>query len=205
MAQNSPVANSATGRALWEPPDYPDLGLLQKTPPTIPKLMVSDFRLADFEIVFEKTPLTALQSRFGGEIGSIGDASETLEWLCLTGSGKSGRWVVWLESSEVDGGTVGSFQWQGIAQRAEVDHRCVQLPSASGGMKLSNGLHPGISEDDLFRILGKPSTRNGNVLVFLHEHQETIHNEPYTVSNTVSIILSGGIVTAITVVKDTIS
>ena len=53
------------------------------------------------------------------------------------------------------------------------------------------------------KILGRPTVRYSNTLIFDHEHKETIRNVPYFVSNTVAVALRGGVVWAIQVSKDT--
>ena len=45
----------------------------------------------------------------GGEIGVKGDAGDALEWFCFHGADALGRWVLWLENGEINGGLIGSF------------------------------------------------------------------------------------------------
>jgi hypothetical protein len=51
--------------------------------------------------------------------------------------------------------------------------------------------------------LGPPTTKHGNTLIFDHEHQETIRNEAFTVSNGVDIELRSGVVWTVQVWKTT--
>lgn len=200
MLQNSgPAVNSQTGQTLWEPP--PVFGFRQLTRPTIPKEMVSALRVGDFKVVLDDTPLAALQKRFGGEIGQRGDAGDALSWLCLTGGDRNGLWILWAESSEIDGPNVGGIRWRRVAQTETVDHRCGQV---FGDVSMSpTMLNLGEDESDLFRALGRPWARRGDQLLFSHEHKTTIHNEPYTVDNDVYVTLHDGAVAAITVIKTT--
>ncbi len=92
------------------------------------------------QVNLEETPLKEVQKGLGGTIGSRGDASEALRWLCFHGSDAKGRWALWLES---------------------------------------------------------------NTLIFDHEHQKTVRNEPFTASNTVYVELRGGGVWAVQVWKAT--
>jgi len=53
--------------------------------------------------------------------------------------------------------------------------------------------------------LGQPSKRLGDTLLYLHEHEETIKNEPFTALNTLAVLLSGQAVWAIEAWKSTTS
>lgn len=84
---------------------------------TVPKEMIASLRLSGVTITLEgESELEALPARFGGEIGSQGDAADSLGWLCLHGSDAVGPWVLWLESGEIDGPYVGGFQWRRVAR-----------------------------------------------------------------------------------------
>jgi hypothetical protein len=45
-------------------------------------------------------------------------------------------WVLWLESGEIDGGYVGSFQWQRLSNRDVLDSRCHALTGTTSAIKL---------------------------------------------------------------------
>lgn len=187
---------------MWAPP----ITILSEAnpKPTVPREMISSLHVAGVKIVLEETPLDSLQSRFGGAIGHEGDAGDYLEWLCLTGGDVESSWILWLGSAEVDGGNVGSLRWQRVSPTANIDSRCAHISSAHPvAMPLPFRL--GVAEQELLRDLGSPSFRKGNELTYVHEHDLSIQNEPYTSTNTVSVILQRGVIWALEIEKSTIS
>jgi len=132
-----------------------DLDVLPKA--TVPKLMITKLRVSDLTIVLEQTELEAVQAHFGGEIGSEGDASKSLGWLCLHGSDAVGRWVLWLESGEIDGPTVGGFQWRRVPDAVQFDERCRRLPDASSNVEMPIELRLGATGTKVLQILGQPT------------------------------------------------
>ncbi len=190
------------GLLIWQPPtlEFPD------TAPqaTVPKEMITALRLAKMPIILEETRLDDLQKQLGGTVGHSGDASESLAWLCYCGEDETGRWALWLESSEMGGGErVDGFGLQRIRQNATVDRRCRTLHKDAGRIELPIALRLGLTETQLGKILGRPSVKYHDTLIFEHEHKEIIRNEPFTAINTVAIALRGGAVWAIQVWKDT--
>lgn len=197
-----PATNPSLDQVAWEPP--PAFVDFQQLPaPTLPRVMISQLSIGDVGVVLEDTPLTVLQTHFGGDIGHHGDAGDSLSWLCVAGGDTSDRWVLWLESGEIDGGRVGMFQWQRIGASAKLDPRCGLVSDAVKVSTLPTTLRLGANEGELLHMLGRPTARHGDTLLFAHEHGTTIHNEPYTVSNTVAVTLRRGIVLAITAEKST--
>ncbi len=174
-------------------------------PPTLPKEMIAALRVAGVEVVLEKTALSELQKHLGGDVGHSGDGGESLHWLCLCGKDAKGRWALWLETSEVAGGTVDGFTLQRLDQAARVDQRCRVLQKGEGGIELPVPLQLGLTEKQVAGILGRFTTKYRETLIFDHEHQETIDNQPFTASNLVAIALRDGVVWAIQVWKNTIS
>jgi hypothetical protein len=152
------------------------------------------------QIILEETPLNDVQKNLGGTIGSRGDASEALLWLCFHGSDANGPWALWVESTEMGGGNVDGFAWQRIPKEATLDHRCrtqdveVELP-----IRLALGL----TEPEVRRIIGSPTAKHRNTLIFDHEHRETIRNEPFIASNTVYVVLRDSVVWTVQVWKTT--
>lgn len=186
---------------IWQPPtmDFPDAG----PEPTVPKMMITSLRLAKMEIILEETTLDTVKARFGGDMGQSGDASEALQWLCFYGTDPNGRWALWLESSEMGGGSVDGFALQRLDNDAKVDRRCRMLRKDEGGFGLPIPIRLGMTEMEVRNLLGEPTLRYRNTVMFDHGHQETIRNEPFTVSNTVAVAIRGGIVWAIQVWKGT--
>jgi hypothetical protein len=165
--------------------------------------MIASLRVSGVTIPLEEeTELESLQTRFGGEIGSEGDAADSLGWLCLYGNDAVGPWVLWLESGEIDGPYVGAFQWRRVSHSAEFDERCSALPDTSE-VELPIDLGIGTSEEKVIKILGRPTSRRGNTLLYEHEHDELVRGEEFNSSNMVIVALRGGVVWAIQVAKTT--
>jgi hypothetical protein len=167
--------------------------------------MITELRVSGLRIVLEKTPLVEVRNRFGGTIGYKGDAGDFLSWLCLHGTDLRGKWVLWLTSDEIDGGSVGGFRLQRVEHAAEFDKRCQMLPEKQGGVELPIALQLGIEEAKVVSILGEPTRRSSQTFLYLHEHEEMIHNQPYWAANSVAVLLRGGIAWAIEVRKSTTS
>ena len=185
----------------WQPPTiHSPLSLPQ---PTVPREIVSRIRVSKLLVVLEETKMTDVQKRLGGSFGHSGDASEALEWLCYYGADAEGRWALWLESSETAGGAVDGFLLQRLERDTRMDRRCGDLQD--GRIDLPIPLNLGITEKQVQRLLGKPTLKFRNTLVFGHEHAETLHQKPYTASNTVYIALRRGVVWAIEAWKSTLS
>lgn len=146
-----------------------------------------------------------MQKRLGGSIGSEGDASEAVAWLCLIGSDAVGPWILWLESFEIDGPTIGGFQWRRLASNEKPDRRCSALRKGDDKVKLPLALHLGMTETELRATLGRPTMTRGKTLIFCHDHQETINKEIFDSSNTLAVVLRGGAVWEIVVIKSTVS
>ena len=196
FTQTPSTPSSSRARVPWQPPRSDDL--LDKIPTaTVPKEMVGAFRVSNFPIEFEETKMDDVRTRLGGTIGHKGDAGDYLEWLCFHGTDPEGRWVLWLESGEIDGGMVGSFRWERLPVNAELDQRCRMLQRKAGGMVLPIRLRLGTTEKDVLKALGTPTVRRGDRLIYVHEHDETIRGEPFTSNNTVEVHLRGGTVCAI--------
>jgi hypothetical protein len=187
---------------VWKPPRILKSEALPKG--TVSRLMVKALRIADLNIELEETSMNQVQKRFGGTFGTQGDAGDSLQWLCLSGLDAAGRFVLWLKSGEMDAGTVGSFQLRRVPNEARFDARCGTLSEADK-VKLPLPLYPGMSQSELFEALGQPTVRNGNTLLYVHEHDEKSKRGPFTVLNTVSIVLRDGAVWAIEVLKVSMS
>ena len=143
-----------------------------------------------------------MQRRFGGVIGQSGDASEFLAWLCLSGHDSYGPYVLWLISGEIDGPSIGGFMWQHLEPGAHLDPRCHVLPP-SADIHLPVAMRLGTSQAAVEKLLGHPSARRGGNFMYIHEHNLTLHNLPYTSINTVEVDYRNGVVSAITADKST--
>jgi len=191
---------SSRTHVAWQPPGWD--GLFNELPTaTVPKEMVGAFRVSDFPIELEETKMDDVRAHLGGTIGHKGDAGEYLEWLCFRGTDSEGRWVLWLESGEIDGGMVGRFRWQRLPMNAELDQRCRMLQREAGGILLPISLRLGTTEKEVLKTLGTPTVRRGDRLIYVHEHDETIRGEAFTSYNIVEVRFRGGTVCAIGVSK----
>jgi hypothetical protein len=170
--------------------------------PTVPKEMIASLRLSDVNVPLEHIELQALQIRFGGKIGEEGDASNWHAWLCLHGSDTVSPWVLWLESSEIDGPYVGGFELRRVSRSAQFDERCAALPDTAR-IEMPIDLSLGTSKTKVISLLGRPTARVGDVLLYEHEHNELIRGEEFTSDNNVTVELRNGVVSAIDVTKTT--
>ncbi len=189
---------------IWEPPNvFEELPLGMKA--TVPKDMVKRLQVDGQRIVLETTELVAIQKTAGGVIGNRGDAGESLSWLCLHASDSHGTWVLWLLSSEIDNGAVGGFRWELVRNTTSFDSRCSALPADETTVKLPVAVQLGIPKEEVIHTLGSPSFKTSNTFFYLHEHELTLHSEPYTDMNTLTIMLRGSRVAVIEVWKSTTS
>lgn len=192
---------ASSNSVIWSPPrvQWPEV----EFPSTVPKEMIGKLRIANFPVILEKTYLEAARKRFGGMIGYRGDGGDSESWLCLRGSDADGPWILWLTGGELDGPAISGFQWRRLPSNEAPDRRCGLIPPDIGGIELPLALHPGMTESEMRKALGKPSFVSGKTLIYRHEHQETIHNLPYLSDNSIAIVLRDGAVLAIGVSKST--
>src|SRR5579863_9923505 len=138
--------------AIWEPPAWTFLREYPKA--TVSKEMVAKFRVSSFPVSLEETKMEDVRSSLGGTFGRKGDAGDYDEWLCFYGTDHPGdRWVLWLESGEIDGGTVGSFQWHRLNTSAVIDRRCQMLGEAK--VEVPIALRLGMGEAEVLKNLGQ--------------------------------------------------
>jgi hypothetical protein len=198
-AQQQPFEHQSL---VWEPPPVTEFPASVK--PTVRKQMIASLRVSDLPIVLEKTEMAAVQKKPGGSMGSRGDAGSALQWLCFHGVSANGKWVLWLMSGEIDGPSIGGFRWQKVAEGRGFDARC-QAFTGDGVVVLPAAIRPGVPEGDVLHAFGQPSWKSSNTLFYLHEHDESIHNQPYTEMNTLKVLVRDGIVWSIEVWKSTTS
>jgi hypothetical protein len=199
---NSSAQNSKGEHpAIWEPPAALDLPGTAKA--SVPKEMITSLRVAGRNIVLDETALKTVQSDIGGSIGNRGDAGDALGWLCFHGGEVRDQWVIWLMSGEINGDAVGGFRWQRVDQTVHFDSKCRKLPHGKRGVEFPLAVRLGTSENQVLRILGEPSDKHGETLFYLHEHEVTFKNQPFTAMNTVAVILRKRAVWAIEAWKST--
>jgi hypothetical protein len=189
--------------AIWGPPVIESP--MVRFEPTVAKEMVKGLNLAGWPIALEQTELIAAQEHFGGTIGNRGDAGNALAWLCLFRHDTGGSWVLWLESSEADGATIGSFRWQQLDDDSALEDRCQQVKGGNVSFTPPRALRLGMKEADVVKELGQPSMSKGDTAVYEHVHSLTIHSVPYSASNIVTITYRDGRVWAVAVTHSTVS
>jgi hypothetical protein len=185
---------------IWQPPSETWKALPNGT---IPKPMITSLSVAEYPITLGETRLSDLQKRFGGAIGTKGDAGDFLQWLCFANGNHSRPWVLWLESGEMDDGTVAGFHWSRLAREAKVDGRCRQLGESEARVQLPLAIRPAMVEKEVFAILGSPTARKGNSRLYVHEHEESVKGETFFNTNTVELSLRNGRLTSIGVWNST--
>jgi hypothetical protein len=190
-----------TAGAVWEPPNPDFSEALPKA--TIPKEMLSKIVVSGMSVNLEKTAISDIAAHFGATIGGKGDAGDSVQWVCFRGVDAGGDWVLWLESGEINGGTVGSFRWQRVGNADVLDQRCRLLRGRA--VELQNQLRLGLAQADVLKELGPATVSRADRAVYVHEHDESIHGEPYTSVNVVVVLFRQGKVQAIDVSKTTSS
>jgi hypothetical protein len=197
---NAALQDSAV--LIWEPPSPQSPDDMPRA--TVHRELVAGLRVGKKQVTLEKIALKEVQASLGGAIGHRGDAGESLQWLCLTGTDAQGRWALWLESDEVGGGFVDGFALQRLGRNETMDQRCQSLPASQGGIALP-ALRLGMTEIQVRRLLGQPTLKYRDTLIYAYETETMIRNVPYAISNTVYVALRGGVVWAIQVWRNTVS
>jgi hypothetical protein len=181
---------------LWEPYDKTDDGGPKAT---VAREFVPRLSIGGFAVDLEQTTMTAAQAQLGGSFGTRGDAGEYLQWICRTATDADGRWILWLTGGEIHGGVVGAFDWRRIDATTRVDSRCSTAPRPEQ-VVLPVPISLGMSEARVVAVLGKPSQRRGNTLLYRHEHTE---KPEFYVGNYLDVVIDRGVVAAIRVWRTT--
>jgi hypothetical protein len=154
--------------------------------------MITRITVAGARITLESTNLETIRKRFGAAAGRQGDAGDAITWLCFHGKDDGGAWGLWLTSSEIDGTAIGGFKWQRLPANASIDPRCKSLDQATSAIILPIPIHLGLAESQVDAVMGKPSGRYHGISIYVHEHNLTLHNEPYSADNTVLVSYRNG-------------
>jgi hypothetical protein len=193
-------------QVLWEPPS---LGVGEVAPrATVRREMVRAVQVADRRVVLEETLLDDAAAHFGVTTGHSGDASESLDWACLTGADRAGTWILWLMSGEIDGDRVGGFQLRRLVVGERADSRCGVIRRQVVPVTIPTPLRLGLSRRELSTALGRPSSASGDLVQYWHKNEERrairgADPEPYTSSNGVAVLFHEGVARAIQVWKST--
>jgi hypothetical protein len=201
-SSGSGAGHKGQEKVTWAPPQIPITSKNEGW--TKPKVMVAALRADGLSVELEQTDIKAASKRYGAIIGHEGDAGDFFQWLCFVGGREEQRWVLWLGSGEIDGDRVSDFSIKHIASDTEVDSRCRALSRSFEEPTTSpSTLRLGMSELELTLELGEPTVKAGDFLFYAHRHDLKLHNEPYTLMNTVTIEIKNGVVSAIRVWKST--
>ncbi|MGA7697038.1 MAG: hypothetical protein WCA76_18570 [Candidatus Sulfotelmatobacter sp.] len=195
-------ASQRSDKVVWEPPEW---NIPENVKATVAKEMFSRFRVSGYEVTLEETSMEDAEQHLGGVIGKRGDAGDAMQWLCFQGADSVGGWVLWLESGEINGGSVGSLQWQRLSNRDVLDRRCHALQKAGTPIQLPLSLKLGAKSSDVLKSLGPPTSKDGGRLIYLHEHEVGAirGGDPFISSNIVVVHLRDGLVWAIQASKTT--
>lgn len=197
-AQTSQSSSTST---IWDPPTAQFWQPIPNSNAIVPKEMVAKIVVSGAPVVLEKTQLRSIATRFGAAMGGRGEAGNSVRWLCFRGSDSGGEWALWLEGYEIDGGTVGGFEWQRIRTSAIFDRRCRML--SAGSVELPDRLRLGLTREEVKMILGEPTAERGDTAVYVHSHKLFIRGEPFTSENIVEVVFREGNVQSIRVSKTT--
>lgn len=66
------------------------------------------------------------------------------------------------------------------------------LGKDEGGFEFPIPIRLGMTGNEARNLLGEPTLKYRSTVMFDHAHQETIRNEPFTVSNTVALAVRDG-------------
>ena len=193
LAQADGQPKSHSSHVMWEPPDW---NVPENLKPVMPKELLISLKLAGYNVALEKTDMQEAQRRLGGQIGSR--ESDAEEWLCFHGVNNAGRWILWLESSEMSPSLVGSFQWRELSKRDVPDPRCQSLPAKAAITLPVSSLTLGVPESQVLNSLGPPTSKDGRKLMYLHRHNAGgTSGMVFFSSNVVVVQVRDGIVWAI--------
>jgi hypothetical protein len=205
IAQESRDSSASHGRREtipWAPANFPIF--TPKRAWTKPRLMVNSLQADGLSVELEHTDIRETSRRYRTKLGHEGDAADFVQWLCFVGGREEQRWALWITSGEIDGDRVSDFSIRRIGSDAEVDSRCRSLSTSFEEPTTSpSKLRLGMSESDLTLALGEPTARRGDFLFYAHSHDLKLHNEPYTLMNTITVRVKDGVVIAIKVWKST--
>lgn len=190
-------AQSRQRQAIWEPPGFELPSQFPK--PTKPKPIITSLKVSGISIRLEHTHLDTVGRSLQAPVGSRGDASEALGWVCLYGRDDKGLWGLWLMSGEIDGPAIGSFQWQRFPSDAMFDHRCKFVPDSAHAIDLPVHIRLGMTASQVESAIGTPTSKFQNIQVFSHEHSLTSKGEPYSADNGVFIRYDNDTVSAMLV------
>ena len=205
FAQTIEQTKSHSPQMVWASP--PDWSFPQNVKASVQKEMISSFRVLNYEIVLERTTMEDVQQHLGGQIGSKGDVGDAEKWLCFHGTSRMGRWILWLENGEINGDSVGSFEWQQLSENEVIDPRCRALRAAGSTITLPfPSLTLGATQSQVLKSLGSPTIKGNERLIYLHEHNLSSklgRDDHFISSNIVIVRLRKGIVSAIQISKTT--
>jgi hypothetical protein len=201
------AATTAVTPPLWEPPAM--WANYAASAPTGTRDFVPRLKIGSLTVVLEETPLLDVGTRFGASVGQRGDAGDSLEWVCFQGQDERGPWVLWLESGEIHGPTVGGVLLKRRAASEQVDARCVRLAATPISMPLP--VHLGMPRSELLHLLGRPTSESGQSVVYSNCHSIKLSTkkgrepEPFDLCSSLRVRFRAGTLDALEVWRTTTS
>jgi len=145
--------------------------------------------------------LEDMRELLGGEVGHRGDASSSLDWLCIVDV--HANWVLWLQSGPTHADRIGSFQLRRLPPDSQVDPRCTSLLEDASEVEIPIQIWLGTPVLKVIEVLGEPTaTLDNGVLLYFHAHEPGGTRLEFTdevTFNTIWILLQDEVVEAIEV------
>jgi hypothetical protein len=162
----------ARGQAtpIWEPPSIGVPFIPETEHPSGAQELVSEIAIGSFNVVLEKTLLEQVGTHFRAFTGHSGDAGESLDWVCLHGQNRIGQWILWIESGEIHGQTVGGFLLLQRTANDKLDSHCKSVENARISLPIPLSL--GMSRAQVVAALGPPTSQSGSHLFYYHLNPE---------------------------------
>ncbi|MEP6621407.1 MAG: hypothetical protein ABJE47_18920 [bacterium] len=123
-------------------------------------------------IALSETPLESVAHTWGVAVRSKGDAGDALRWSCLRLAGEPSR-VLLLQSSEIDGGLVGTVDLHTAGEQPLLETSCQSTTLAPSDIVTDRGLRAGLSRDSVVRLLGLPTRDSAGVSIYHAETPQT--------------------------------
>lgn len=124
-------------------------------------------RLGKLAVQLDDSPLENIAAAMGQRMAHAGDASASVDWICLHIDGEQSDARLWLSSSEVAGPNVDAVTVLRYPASAKPDAACPAIKPAYSAIKLPGDLRLGEAEAALRQRLGKPSYDKAGIVGFM--------------------------------------
>jgi len=201
------ASGSIAAPTVWEPPRMWWDDAAPQTMDT--RDFMANLNIGSFSVVLEQTLLENASNRFHAAVGSRGDAGEALNWVCLGGNDEQGKLVLWLESGEIHGSTIGGVLLQRLSPDQALDKRCGRLAATPITMPLTVRL--GMTKQALLGSLGRPTSERHQAVNYSSCHTvklkvgRTAEPQTFDQCSSLSVRFEKGVVCAFEVWRTTTS